>query len=47
MFNPIHLVIKLMPQEAQSWMGNGVLERWTHLSLIIYNRPTCRKTMAR
>jgi hypothetical protein len=31
MSNHIHLVAKLMPQEAQSWTGNGVLERWTHL----------------
>ena len=31
MSNHIHLVIKLMPQEAQSWTDNEVLERWTHL----------------
>jgi hypothetical protein len=27
----IHLVVKLMPQEAESWTDNEVLERWTHL----------------
>jgi REP element-mobilizing transposase RayT len=31
MSNHIHLVIKLMPQEAESWTDNEVLERWTHL----------------
>jgi REP element-mobilizing transposase RayT len=31
MSNHIHLVVKLMPKEAQSWTGNEVLERWTHL----------------
>jgi hypothetical protein len=31
MFNPIHFVIKLMPQEAKSWTDNEVLDRWTHL----------------
>ena len=31
MSNPIHLVIKLMPQEAKCWTDNEVLERWTHL----------------
>jgi REP element-mobilizing transposase RayT len=29
--NHIHLVIKLMPQEAESWASDEVLERWTHL----------------
>jgi hypothetical protein len=47
MSNHIHLVIKLMPQEAENWTDNEVLERWTHLSFIIDNRPTCRATMAR
>jgi hypothetical protein len=45
--NHTHLVIKLMPQEAESWTDNEVLERMTYLSLIIYNRPACRTTMAR
>jgi REP element-mobilizing transposase RayT len=31
MSNHIHLVIKLMPQEAESWTDNEVLDRWTHL----------------
>jgi hypothetical protein len=31
MSNHIHIVIKLMPQEAESWTDNEVLERWTHL----------------
>jgi REP element-mobilizing transposase RayT len=31
MSNHIHLVIKLMPQEAESWTDNEVLERWNHL----------------
>jgi hypothetical protein len=31
MSNHIHLVIKLMPQEAENWTDNEVLERWTHL----------------
>jgi REP element-mobilizing transposase RayT len=31
MSNHIHLVIKLMPQEAKSWTDNQVLERWTYL----------------
>jgi hypothetical protein len=39
MSNHIYLVIKLMPQEAESWVDNEVHDRWTHLSLIIYNRP--------
>jgi hypothetical protein len=26
----IHLVVKLMPQEAEGWMDNDVLERWMH-----------------
>jgi hypothetical protein len=34
MSNPIHLVIKLMPQDTKSWTDNEVLDRWTHLSLI-------------
>jgi hypothetical protein len=32
--NPTHLVVKLMPQEAENWTDNEVLERWTHLSFI-------------
>ncbi|MFQ3227301.1 MAG: REP element-mobilizing transposase RayT [Porticoccaceae bacterium] len=28
--NHIHIVIKLVPQEAESWTDNEVLERWTH-----------------
>jgi hypothetical protein len=47
MSNPIHLVIKLVPQEAQSWTDNEVIDRWTHLSLIIYDRAACSATMAR
>jgi REP element-mobilizing transposase RayT len=31
MSNHIHIVIKLMPQEAESWTDDEVLERWTHL----------------
>tara|TARA_B110000114_G_scaffold119992_1_gene125719 strand:- start:162 stop:1133 length:972 start_codon:yes stop_codon:yes gene_type:complete len=31
MSNHIHIVTKLMPQEAESWTNNEVLERWTHL----------------
>jgi REP element-mobilizing transposase RayT len=31
MSNHIHIVIKLMPQEPESWADNEVLERWTHL----------------
>ena len=31
MSNHIHLVVKLMPQEAKCWTDNEVLERWTHL----------------
>jgi REP element-mobilizing transposase RayT len=31
MSNHIHIVIKLMPQEAEIWTDNEVLERWTHL----------------
>ena len=31
MSNHIHLAIKLMPQEAERWSDNEVLERWTHL----------------
>jgi hypothetical protein len=31
MSNPIHIVIKLMPQEVKTWTDNEVLERWTHL----------------
>jgi REP element-mobilizing transposase RayT len=31
MSNHIHIVIKLMPQEAESLTDNEVLERWTHL----------------
>jgi hypothetical protein len=31
MSNHIHLVVKLMPKEAQCWTDNEVLERWTHL----------------
>jgi hypothetical protein len=45
--NHIHHVIKLMPQEDENWTDNEVLERWTHLSLIIYNWPACRPAMSR
>jgi hypothetical protein len=38
--NHIHLVIKLMPHEAESWTDNGVLDRWTHLSFIINRMPS-------
>ncbi|MFT5505396.1 MAG: REP element-mobilizing transposase RayT, partial [Gammaproteobacteria bacterium] len=31
MSNHIHLVLQLMPQEAESWTGDEVLERWTNL----------------
>ena len=31
MSNHIHIVVKLMPSEAESWTDNEVLERWTHL----------------
>ncbi|MFT5226160.1 MAG: hypothetical protein ACI8XX_001914 [Polaribacter sp.] len=31
MSNHIHIVIKLMPQEPESWTDNEVLEGWTHL----------------
>jgi REP element-mobilizing transposase RayT len=31
MSNHIHIVIKLMPQEAESWTDNEMLDRWTHL----------------
>jgi hypothetical protein len=30
----VHLVVKLISQEAESWTDNEVLERWTHLSFI-------------
>jgi hypothetical protein len=45
--NHIHHVIKLMPQEDENWTDNEVLERWTHLSLIIYKWPACRPAMSR
>ncbi len=31
MSNHIHIVVKIMPQEAQSWSNLDVLERWTSL----------------
>ena len=31
MSNHIHIVVKLMPSEAESWTDDEVLERWTHL----------------
>jgi hypothetical protein len=31
MSNHINLVVKLMPQVAESWTENEVLERWAHL----------------
>jgi hypothetical protein len=36
MSNHIHIVIKLMPQEAESWTDNEVLERWTHLNEALF-----------